>query len=102
MIFSVILNYLRPLEEVNQHLESHKAWLVANIKQARIILAGPLDDKSGGLVLANCADRQELEQMMAHDSFISSGVAEYHAHACSPALASLEFPQHWATQAKFL
>ncbi len=102
MIFSVILTYRRALEEVNQHLDTHKAWLVDNLRQGRVILAGPLEDKTGGMVLAVCADRNELESMMAKDSFISTGVASYQAYACSPALAAAQFPTRWAAEAKFI
>jgi len=102
VIFSVVLTYMRPIEEVNLHLDTHKAWLIDNVKQARVIFAGPLEDKTGGLVLATCTNREELDAMMAQDSFIRSGVASYHAHACSPALASLDFPARWASQAKFI
>jgi hypothetical protein len=54
------------------------------------------------MVLAVCADRTELESMMAKDSFISTGVASYQAYACSPALAAAQFPTRWAAEAKFI
>ncbi|KKB61013.1 hypothetical protein WM40_25710 [Robbsia andropogonis] len=102
MIFSVILTYLRPIDEVNQHLGTHKAWLAENVKAGRVILAGPQDNAGGGVVLAACADRTELDAMMAQDSFIRHGVAAYAAYSCKPALASLNFAYQWAPEAKFI
>jgi uncharacterized protein YciI len=102
MIFSVTLTYTRPIEEVNQHLDTHKAWLAGNLRHGHVILAGPLEGGGGGLVLAVCEDRAELEAMMAQDSFIANEVASYQAWACTPALASIQFPVQWAPDAKLI
>lgn len=102
MIHVVTLTYLRPLEEIERHLDAHKVWLIDNVKQGKLILAGPKEDRTGGLLLATCADRKQLDAMMAQDPFIDSGVACYEAYACVPALASLQFPPHWAASARFV
>ncbi len=102
MIFSIVLTYTRPIEEVNLHLDSHKAWLAAQLKQGRVICAGPLAAGGGGLILASCADEAELHAMMAQDAFISQGVASYQAHGCIPALAAVGLPAHWVPQATFI
>lgn len=102
MLYSIVLSYTRPMPEVNQHLESHKAWLIANVQEGRIVFAGPLEPRTGGLVLASCVNREELDGMMARDSFIVHQVAEYRAYACTPGLASADFPLKWARDAKFI
>jgi len=102
MIYAVLLTYTRPIEEVNQHLDPHKAWLVDNVRQGRVIFAGPLESKTGGMVLACCPDREALEAMMEQDAFVAHEVASYQAYACAPALASAEFQAHWAPEAKFI
>ncbi|MBN9357894.1 MAG: hypothetical protein J0I15_15695 [Herbaspirillum huttiense] len=102
MIFAIVLTYIRPIEEVQRHLDPHKAWLAAQLKQGRVICAGPLAAGGGGLILASCADEAELHAMMALDAFISQGVASYQAHGCTPALAAAGFPAHWVPQATFI
>lgn len=102
MIHVVTLNYLRPVEDINQHLDAHKEWLIDNVRQGKVILAGPMEGRTGGLLLASCSDREELDAMMAQDPFIESGVASYEVYACVPALASLQLPPHWAPLAKFV
>lgn len=102
MIFSIVLTYTRPIEEVQRHLDAHKAWLAAQLKQGRVICAGPLATGGGGLILASCADETELHAMMAQDAFISQGVASYQAHGCTPALAAAGLPAHWVPQATFI
>jgi uncharacterized protein YciI len=102
MIFAIVLTYTRPVDEVSKHVDTHKAWLAANVKQGRVIVAGPLTSKAGGLVLANCADQMELDAMMEHDSYIANDVASYHAFAFTPTLASALFPAQWAAEAKVI
>ena len=96
MIYTVFLTYARPMADVNAHLDGHKAWLVANVRTERILLAGPLEPRTGGLILATCADQDELDAMMARDPFIAHGVATYTSHACTPALVAADFPARWA------
>lgn len=100
MIYAVLLTYTRPIEEVNRHLEPHKAWLVDNVRQGRVIFAGPLESNNGGMILVSCDDRAALEAMMEQDAFIIHQVASYQAHACAPALASAAFPAHWVPDAR--
>lgn len=69
MLFFVTLTYARPMEEVTEHLGSHRTWLNEQIQAGRIVVAGPLDDRSGGVLLADCADRAALDAMLAEDSF---------------------------------
>lgn len=102
MIHVIVLTYTRPLEEVNRHVDTHKAWLAANMKQGRVLVAGPLASQDGGVLLARCADQEELDAMMAQDSFIANDVASYQALAFTPALASALFPAQWAAAARFI
>ncbi|MGM9491955.1 YciI family protein [Ideonella sp. YS5] len=69
MLFFVTLTYVRPAEEVAEHLGTHKDWLDQQISAGRIVVAGPLEDRSGGALLADCADRGALDAMLAQDSF---------------------------------
>jgi uncharacterized protein YciI len=96
MIYTVFLTYTRPPAEAAVHLDAHKAWLAAHVRAGRILLAGPLDPPTGGLILAACADRAALDALMARDPFIAHGVAAYEAHACAPALVAADFPARWA------
>jgi uncharacterized protein YciI len=102
MLYSIVLSYISPMPEVNVHLESHKAWLIANVRDGRIVFAGPLEPRTGGFILASCNNQEELDRMMAQDSFITGNVAVYHSYACTPALAAADFSIKWAPDAKFI
>ena len=100
MLYSVILTYIRPIEEVQSHLDSHRDWLIEYSKKGNIIVAGPLEDRTGGAVLACCKDRAELDDMLARDSFHVHRLVTYDVRAFSVALRSEAFSANWAPEAK--
>lgn len=102
MLFSIILQYTKPATDIHPHLDAHRQWLVEHIKGGRIILAGPLEPRTGGLILASCPDTAAMQAMMEQDPFIVQQVASYAALACQPALIASGFPACWAPDAKII
>jgi uncharacterized protein YciI len=100
MLYIVVLTYIRPVEEVHAHLDTHRDWLVEYAKKGGIIVAGPLEDRSGGALLACCKDRTELDGMLAKDSFHVHRLVEYQVKAFAGALRADAFPAHWSPDAK--
>lgn len=102
MLFIVTLTYRRSAEEVNAQLAGHKDWLAAHAKAGRIPVAGPLEPPTGGLIVAHCADRAELDQMLAHDPFVIHQLVDADVLCVSPALRHEAFPARWAADAKLV
>ncbi|PRX27320.1 uncharacterized protein YciI [Paraburkholderia sp. BL18I3N2] len=102
MLYVVVLRYIRPMEEVQLHLDSHRDWLVTHMKAGCIVVAGPMPSRDGGLLLAQSEDRAELDAVLAQDSFHVHRVVEYDIHAFEPALRAASFPANWALEAKAL
>jgi hypothetical protein len=50
--------------------------------------------------MANCADRSELDQMMAQDPFVIHELVTVDVQGFMPALHNGAFPQRWAQGAK--
>lgn len=99
MLFIVTLNNLRPLEAIEAQQTGHRHWLIANTQAGRIAVAGPLEPRTGGLILAHCADRAELDRMMADDPFVIHGLVEVHVLCVAAAMRHEAFPARWATEA---
>lgn len=76
-MFALICRYLKPLDEVDRHLDPHIAWIARNAAEGRILLTSSRRPRTGGLMLATAADQTEIEAMIAEDPFIVNGVAEY-------------------------
>jgi len=100
MLYTVVLQYVRPIAEIDAHLETHKAWLVQHTRAGRIITAGPLEPRVGGLLIVACKSRMELDAMLAEDSYAINKLAEYEVRAFAPTLRAGAFPAEWAPDAK--
>ncbi|ASW09911.1 YciI family protein [Rhizobium sp. 11515TR] len=100
MLYVVTLKYVQPPEVIAAHLDSHRAWLVEHTKSGRIIAAGPMDPPTGGIVLASCEDRAELDGMLHSDSFYVHELVEFAVQAFNPALRADNFAAQWAKEAK--
>jgi uncharacterized protein YciI len=100
MLFIVTLSNRRPAEDIEAQQAGHRDWLVANARAGRIAVAGPLLPRTGGLIVAHCADRAELDQMMALDPFVMHGLVEVQVQCVAAALRHEAFPARWAAEAK--
>lgn len=100
MLFSITVSYIRPPEDVKEHLDAHKDWLVRYIKAGNVIFAGPLQDGKGGLILAHADQASEIETMIADDPFDRHRLATFDVGICDPALRAADFPAPWAAGAK--
>ncbi len=100
MLYLVTLTYVRPIEEVTAHLETHREWLATHTREGRILMAGPLEDRTGGFMLVRCASREDLDPMLAADSFAVHGLVDHQVRGFTVALRSPSFPEDWAPGAK--
>ncbi|MFC4928494.1 YciI family protein [Delftia deserti] len=99
MLYIVSVKYVRPLEEVQAHLEAHKQWLARHAAAGRILVAGPFEDKSGGLALASCSSRAELDAMIAEDSFVLHQLVLVSVQGFEPAIRAEAFAPQCAGNA---
>lgn len=76
-MFVVVLEYVRPLEEIDRLLTQHRDFLERHYAAGRFIASGRLHPRTGGVILARCADRGEMESVLAEDPFRREGVARY-------------------------
>lgn len=100
MLYVATLTYVRPLEEIDRLLEAHRTWLAEHYQAGHILISGPMEPRTGGLLLAHCENRAELDAMLAEDPFHTHRVAEYEVRAFNPSQRAAEFPSAWAPDAK--
>jgi uncharacterized protein YciI len=76
-----IVRYRRPLDEVLEHLEEHRAYLRGLKERGILIASGPLDPRAGGALLLRVADGDgvpaALDAVRDQDPFVRAGVAQY-------------------------
>lgn len=89
----ILLEYLRPLDEVDGQMAAHVAWLETGFAHGVLLLAGRQDPRTGGVIVARGA-KAEIEELAATDPFVASGVAiarviAFNASFAAPDIAAL-------------
>ena len=52
----------------------HREYLYALVDQGKILMAGPYEDESGGLIIFEAESEQEVRDLVANDPFTTGGV----------------------------
>lgn len=76
-MYILIASYARPPAEVEPHIPAHGAWIRQHMDSGAILAAGPKKSGLGGALLVRAMPRAELDALLAQDSYVQSGVADY-------------------------
>lgn len=76
-MFIVSLTYDVPLTEIDAHLGAHRAFLDRHFATGAFLASGPKEPRTGGVILAAVASREELDGILAEDPFRQNGLARY-------------------------
>lgn len=83
------IRYRRPMEEVVQHTEEHRAYL-RDLKARRILLAsGPFEPRFGGAALFRVPDEGADAALLAlrdGDPFVKRGIAQWEIQGWVPGI----------------
>lgn len=76
-MFIVNITYKVPLEDVDQHLEAHIAFLNRQYELGRFLASGRKVPRTGGIILAKSENTNALLEVLETDPFKSEGLADY-------------------------
>lgn len=76
-MFVVSLTYTKDLSEVDKHIAPHIAYLEKYYELGKFIASGRKVPRTGGIILVNADNREELDRILAEDPFWVAGVADY-------------------------
>lgn len=85
-MFIISLTYIKPLEEVESLLEDHVEYLKEQYSLGNFLASGRKVPRTGGIILARGASREEIETIIALDPFYRHHVAEYEITEFSPTM----------------
>ena len=60
-MFLIIVDYKKPLEEVERYLAEHRAFLDRYFVQGKLLCTGPQNPRTGGVIVSKAANRAEAE-----------------------------------------
>lgn len=76
-MFIIEVSYIKPLSEIDRHLEAHRAFLDECYSKGLLLASGAKVPRTGGIIIACSMNRTELEELLAQDPFRKEQVAEY-------------------------
>lgn len=89
MYVIAIIRYRKPLEEVLQVIEEHRAYLRSLKASGQLVASGPFEPRfGGGLLLRLPDDRYDAAALAIRDGdpFVKAGVAQYELLPWAPVI----------------
>lgn len=90
-MFIVSLNYIKPIEDVELHLEAHVEYLKKQYEKKAFVASGRKVPRTGGIILANVESKAELEAILTEDPFHKNKIAKYEIIEFIPSMTLPEF-----------
>ena len=87
-MFVILLNYIKPLSEVDRFVEEHCAFLECYNASGHFLLSGRKEPRTGGIILSKAATRAEIEAILLHDPFNREQIAEYEIVEFLPSMSA--------------
>jgi uncharacterized protein YciI len=76
-IFLVELNFLKPFASFGDVVPQHRAFLQTGYDSGLLLMSGPREDKTGGIVVARAPDLPTLQSFFELDPYKLNGLAEH-------------------------
>jgi uncharacterized protein YciI len=75
-MFIIDLNYIVPLEEIDNYMDPHVKHLEKYYDKGIFVVWGRKEPRTGGIILALAATKEEVEKIITEDPFYIHGLAE--------------------------
>jgi len=87
-MFIVLLNYIKPLSEVDRFVGEHREFLDRYYASGHFLLSGRKEPRNGGVILCRAETRAEIESIISDDPFSREQIAEYDIIEFLPSMAA--------------
>ena len=76
-MYLIQVTYIKPISEVDKFLAEHRSFLDKYYSSGNLICSGPRNPRTGGIVLCNAKDVDEVWQIFHEDPFYINKIADY-------------------------
>lgn len=76
-MFIIDLNYIVPLEELDEHMADHVKYLSKYYKKNIFVASGRKVPRTGGIILALASSKEAVEKLIKEDPFYKHELAEF-------------------------
>lgn len=87
-MFVILLNYIKPLSEVDRFIEEHREFLERYYASGHFLLSGRKEPRTGGVILSKAETRAEIESIVLNAPFNREKIAEYEIIEFLPSMAA--------------
>ncbi|GAB3471679.1 YciI family protein [Massilia terrae] len=87
-MFIISLTYTAPLEQIDAHLDAHRAFLAEQYASGVFLMSGRKVPRDGGIIIAHGDDRGEVEALVQRDPFWQARVAHYDIIEFAPTMTA--------------
>ncbi len=87
-LYVVTLKYIKSLEEVDAHIPAHIEWLKQGYADGVFLASGRQVPRVGGVILAQCANKESLIERLQHDPFSKNKLVETVITAFEPSMCA--------------
>jgi uncharacterized protein YciI len=87
----VIIRYRKPMEDVQKHVDAHRAYLQTLKQEGLLLASGPLVPRNGGALLLRIPDDEAqatLDRIRENDPYIRFGIAQYEMWPWAPVIGT--------------
>ncbi|MCT4608254.1 MAG: YciI family protein [Pelagimonas sp.] len=93
-LFVIDLTYTKPFEEIEKILEPHLAFVTECYAKGAFLFSGAKEPRTGGVIIAAGASKDEIRALMAQDPFcvhdvVALEITEFKASNMAEALKAL-------------
>lgn len=75
--FVVEVTYTIPAEQFGDLTAQHRAFLDQGFERGMLLCAGPMEPRTGGMIVARAESLADLQALFANDPYIVNNVATY-------------------------
>lgn len=95
-MFVVLLKFSTNKANASQFMDGHNSWLKDGFAKGTFLLAGTIQPKLGGAILAHSATHEEMQAIVKEDPFVSENVVTAEIIEITPSKAApqLDFLLH--------
>lgn len=73
-MFVILLNFSANKANASQFMDGHNAWLRDGFEKGIFLLAGTIQPKLGGAIVAHNAKIEQIQEIVKKDPFVSENV----------------------------
>lgn len=87
-MFVVLLNYIKPLFEVDRFVDEHREFLKCHYASGHFLLSGRKEPRTGGVILVTAETRADVESIIRNDPFHREKIADYEIIEFLPSMSA--------------